>query len=421
MSVSYYQCHNGTIITDGAGLIDIRINLRPDDSKCEGFLDVCCKNPDFIPPPPPKLVHKPKCGRRNINGIGARIAGFKEGQTQFAEWPHMCAVLHDKPTGSGESSNLYVCGGSLIAPGVILTAAHCIDKYKQVPRELKVRCGEWDTQQEIEPLRHEDRRGASVKIHPEFNGRNLANDYGLIFLSNEFELNFHIDTVCLPQPNRAWEGAKCFATGWGRDLFGVEGQYQVVLKEVDISPVSQGQCERRLKQTKLGKRFKLDDSFLCAGGQKGKDTCKGDGGSPLVCPRGFGNSTVYDQVGIVAWGIGCGEDGVPGVYADVSKAVCWIDQATTCYNGAVTGDYNNFFGYQYNQCGTWLQERLASFDDKISKTRSQSVKNVLGGLRARYAEYSSCAVNWRDENGGYEEEEFDLSGFARTAEKSTSQ
>merc|ERR1719317_1405896 len=30
---------------------------------------------------------------------------------------------------------------------------------------------------------------------------------------------------------------------------------------------------------------------------------------------------------MVAWGIGCGEDGTPGVYASVSKALCWIDYA----------------------------------------------------------------------------------------------
>merc|ERR1712179_564532 len=43
--VPYYQCHNGTIITDGGGLIDIRNGfgiLSPEDSKCPGFLDVCC-------------------------------------------------------------------------------------------------------------------------------------------------------------------------------------------------------------------------------------------------------------------------------------------------------------------------------------------------------------------------------------------
>merc|ERR1711941_163153 len=62
--VPYYQCHNGTIITDGGGLIDIRNGfgiLSPEDSKCPGFLDVCCLDPDFIPPPPPPIVkHVPK-------------------------------------------------------------------------------------------------------------------------------------------------------------------------------------------------------------------------------------------------------------------------------------------------------------------------------------------------------------------------
>merc|ERR1711874_243453 len=66
--VPYYQCHNGTIITDGGGLIDIRngfASLTPEDSKCPGFLDVCCKDPDFIPPPPPPVIIKyvPQCGK----------------------------------------------------------------------------------------------------------------------------------------------------------------------------------------------------------------------------------------------------------------------------------------------------------------------------------------------------------------------
>merc|ERR1711970_742160 len=96
--VPYYQCHNGTIITDGGGLIDIRNGfgiLSPEDSKCPGFLDVCCLDPDFIPPPPPKLKYEPKCGRRNQNGLGVRIQGFRESESQFGEWPHMCAVLHE--------------------------------------------------------------------------------------------------------------------------------------------------------------------------------------------------------------------------------------------------------------------------------------------------------------------------------------
>ena len=150
--VPYYQCQNGEIVVDGAGLFDIRsglgaVTLDPSKSKCLGELEVCCLHPDFerappgpAPPPPfnppsgpipsnpPSgpgpinplpgpgpfkpdnnqggpylpLVEPPKpkqyvsrCGQRHYGGIGVRIQNSKEESgTQFGEWPHMCAVLN---------------------------------------------------------------------------------------------------------------------------------------------------------------------------------------------------------------------------------------------------------------------------------------------------------------------------------------
>merc|ERR1712113_444193 len=94
----------------------------------------------------------------------------------------------------------------------------------------------------------------------------------------------------------------CFATGWGKDKFGSDGEYQVILKQVQMDIEDHDQCENEFQQSRLGKNFQLDDSFLCAGGQQGKDTCKGDGGGPLVCPS-KSNPGRYEQVGIVAWGL----------------------------------------------------------------------------------------------------------------------
>lgn len=62
---------------------------------------------------------------------------------------------------------------------------------------------------------------------------------------------------------------------------------------------------------------------MCAGGEENKDACYGDGGGPIVCKDPL--TSQYFQVGITAWGIGCGQKDHPGVYADVSRFSNWIE------------------------------------------------------------------------------------------------
>lgn len=73
------------------------------------------------------MQYQSRCGRRNVNGVGVRIQNDPEGDgsTQFGEWPAMCAVLQKRYIGA-EVVNVYQCGGSLVAPGIVMTGAHCV-------------------------------------------------------------------------------------------------------------------------------------------------------------------------------------------------------------------------------------------------------------------------------------------------------
>ncbi|CAK1587598.1 unnamed protein product [Parnassius mnemosyne] len=326
--VRYYLCNgNNSVITDGIGIIDIRVR----DGPCASYMDTCCLPPDTrditnpITPPPPTQPERLGCGWRNTDGVGFRITGDKDGEAKFGEFPWMVAVLKIEPVNdnepNGQKLNVYVGGGSLIHPSVVLTAAH----YVAGAKALRARAGEWDTQTTKEIYPYQDRDVARIEVHKDFNKGNLFYDIALLFLAQPMDLAPNVGVVCLPPPReRVPGGTRCFASGWGKDKFGKEGRYQVILKKVEVPVVERSKCQTQLRNTRLGHFFELHTSFMCAGGEAGKDTCKGDGGSPLTCPIEYEKDR-YMQSGIVAWGIGCGEDGTPGVYVDVSNLRNWID------------------------------------------------------------------------------------------------
>ncbi|XP_016966822.1 uncharacterized protein LOC108035633 isoform X2 [Drosophila biarmipes] len=293
---------------------------RPVEKTCR-INEVCCRRP-LRPQAPPQQFGR--CGVRNAAGITGRIKNpvYVDGDSEFGEYPWHVAILKKDP-----KESIYACGGTLIDAQHIISAAHCIKS--QNGFDLRVRLGEWDVNHDVEFFPYIERDVVSVHIHPEYYAGTLDNDLAVLKLDQpvDFTKNPHISPACLPDKYSDFTGARCWTTGWGKDAFGEHGKYQNILKEVDVPILSHQQCEQQLRNTRLGYSYKLNPGFVCAGGEEGKDACKGDGGGPLVCDR---NGAMH-VVGVVSWGIGCGQVNVPGVYVKVSAYLPWIQQITQSY------------------------------------------------------------------------------------------
>ena len=265
-------------------------------------------------------------------GAGPRIVGGSP--TTIEAWPWQVAIVSE---GSGSGFDRQFCGGSLVAPNIVLSAAHCFhDVLDPSPdgdfddpapysivtgrttlsstqgREIEVVDIVVPVDSAVGPFLE------SARTSPP-SGPDLYNpgtsEWDAVFLRLALDSTSEAIKIAGPAETALWEpGKTAWVTGWGnRAPGGVGNDFPDDLHEAQIHMISDAFCGGL---TSYGSQF-IPETMVCAGETAGgKDTCQGDSGGPLVVPVDATGD--FRLVGDTSFGRGCALPNFPGVYGRIA-------------------------------------------------------------------------------------------------------
>ena len=216
--------------------------------------------------------------------VGPRVVGGE--RVSIADHPWVVYV-------SDASGNQF-CGGTLVAPTKVLTAAHCAST--RTPRNTRVVLGREDRQSGEGVVA----RLASIWVHPEYVAADQGADVAVLTLRTP--VGYKTLPLAQSSDEALYEpGTSGLVLGWGRTS--EQGSSSRYLLGATVPVTTYDYCRTAYPQYD-------PDEMTCAGYEEGGiDTCQGDSGGPLVAGGKL--------IGVTSWGEGCARKGKPGVYSKV--------------------------------------------------------------------------------------------------------